>query len=228
MTDPQPAPQKSVAKFIRDVVLVLVAAILISMVIKAFFFRSFFIPSESMESTLMVNDRIIANELVPDVVPLERGDVVVFVDPGGWLPPQPETAPDPLQAVLSLVGLSDADSNQYLIKRVIGLPGDHVAGDGLGPITVNGVPLDEPYLNLAGPSGSEIAFDVTVPEGRVWVMGDNRRNSRDSRYHQEEPGKGTVPVSGIVGRAVVVSWPLDRWAWLDNHPDVFSDVDEQG
>jgi len=226
MTDAAPTARRtSIAKFVRDVAIVVVAAIVISIVIKAFLFRSFFIPSESMETTLMVNDRVIVNELVPDVMPLERGDVVVFADPGGWLPPQPEVALDPLQWVLSMVGLSDADSTQYLIKRVIGLPGDRVVGDGLGTITVNGVALDEPYLHL--PSGSDVAFDVTVPEGRVWVMGDNRGNSRDSRFHQEEAGKGSIALTGIVGRAVVVSWPIDHWTWLDNYPDVFSGADAQ-
>jgi signal peptidase I len=220
--------------FLRDVALILVAAIVISFLIKTFLIRSFYIPSESMEQTLLVNDRIIVNELVPDLVPIERGDIVVFRDPGGWLPSAVEPEQHPVVAffdwLLSIVGLTAPDSNDHLIKRVIGLPGDVVVCcNEFGQMTVNGVPLEEPYVVL--PNGvTKVSRDdfgpITIPEGSLWVMGDNRYNSSDSRYQQDTPGEGFVPYDHVVGRAILVSWPLERWAWLDNYPIVFSGVDE--
>nr|WP_307806987.1 signal peptidase I [Naasia sp. SYSU D00057] len=219
--------------FLRDVLVILVVAILVSFLIKTFLIRSFYIPSASMEETLAINDRIIVNQLEPSVFPVDHGDVVVFRDPGGWLPPSTPVEQPPLVAaldwVLSVVGLSAPDSNDHLIKRVIGLPGDHVTCcNALGQMSVNGVPLDEPYVKL--PDGitkvSDLDFDVTVPEGYLWVMGDNRYNSRDSRYNTDKPGDGFVPIDNVVGRAFVVSWPLDRWGWLDDYPDTFRGVDE--
>jgi signal peptidase I len=233
---PPPKPRsraRSVRIFFRDVLLILLAAIVISFLIKTFLIRSFYIPSESMEPTLYINDRIIVNQLVPDVTPVERGDIVVFKDPGGWLTPVPEPEQNPVVGffdwLLSIVGLTAPDSNDHLIKRVIGLPGDTVACcNEFGQMTVNGVPLDETYLQL--PDGvtkvSSDDFEVTVPEDSLWVMGDNRYNSADSRYNRDKPGEGFVPFDNVVGRAILVSWPIDRWAWLDNHPSVFSGIDE--
>lgn len=225
--------KRGVLLFLRDLLIIFVVAVLVSFLIKTFLIRSFFIPSQSMEQTLEVDDRIIVNELVPDVVPLERGDVVVFRDPGGWLPVREEPQQPPLVAAvdwfLAFVGLSAPDSNDHLVKRVIGLPGDHVVCcNALGQMSVNGVPLDEPYVALP-PGETRVSrddFDVTVPEGSLWVMGDNRYNSKDSRYNGDTPLKGYVPVDNVVGRAFVVSWPLSRWAWLDNYPEVFAGVDE--
>ncbi|MFD1715883.1 signal peptidase I [Amnibacterium flavum] len=221
--------------FLRDVLIILIVAILVSFLIKTFLVRSFYIPSASMEQTLHIDDRIIVNQLTPSVFPLGHGDVVVFRDPGGWLPPSEPVAQPPLTAaidwVLSIVGLSASDSNDHLIKRIIGLPGDEVACcNPLGQMTVNGVPLEEPYITL--PAGttkvSDVDFDVTVPEGYLWVMGDNRYNSRDSRYNTDKPGNGFVPIDNVVGRAMLVSWPVSRWAWLDNYPEVFRDVETAG
>lgn len=224
-----PSRRRSVLLFLRDVALIIIAALLISFIIKTFLIRSFYIPSPSMSDTLIENDRIIVNQLVPDLVPLQRGDVVVFKDPGSWLPAQPEAPQPPLVAaaewVGSLVGLAAPDSDEHLVKRLIGLPGDRiVCCNDLGQMSVNGVPLDEPYLRDAGVGGpaSSQSFQIDVPEGTLWVMGDNRGNSSDSRIH------GTVPISDVVGRAFVVSWPLDRWTWLDNYPLVFDGVDEAG
>ena len=225
---------RGVKLFVRDVVLIFLAAIIISVGIKTFLIRSFYIPSGSMESTLQIDDRIIVNELVPSMVPLQHGDVVVFRDPGGWLPPRVVPAQNwfvsSVDWVLSVVGLSAPDSNDHLIKRLIGLPGDKVeCCNTFGQLSVNGVPLDEPYLKL--PAGvtkvSGTDFSVTVPKDSLWVMGDNRYDSADSRYNTDKPGNGFVPIENVVGRAFLVSWPIGHWSWLDNYPTVFAGVEEK-
>jgi signal peptidase I len=217
---------------LRDVLVIFVVAVLVSFLIKTFVARSFYIPSGSMESTLQINDRIIVNELQPSLFPLQRGDVVVFKDPGGWLPPLQQTPGSPaasaVGSVLDFVGLNASDSEQHLVKRLIGLPGDTVkCCNALGQMSVNGVPLKEPYVLL--PAGAEAVsqkeFSVTVPAGTVWVMGDNRYNSADSRYHTEDPGKGFVPMDDVVGRAFVLSWPASHWSWLSDYPETFAGVD---
>lgn len=228
-------PARGARVFLRDIVIIFVAAIIISVGIKAFLIRSFYIPSGSMMNTLQINDRIIVNELVPKAIPIEHGDVVVFKDPGGWLHNTPTIQTNPVVGavdwVLSVVGLSAPDSNDHLIKRVIGLPGDRVACCTVfGQMTVNGVPLVEPYLNLPPDvkraSGND--FAVTVPSGRLWVMGDNRYDSADSRFNTGTPSKGFVPETDVVGRAFLISWPASRWNWLDNYPKVFSGVVNAG
>ena len=231
----KPSRSKSAKLFARDVLFILLAAIVISFLIKTFLIRSFYIPSESMLDTLHVNDRIIVNELEPKLIPVSRGDVIVFKDPGGWLGAQPEDTRNQFQkvtdSVLGFVGLAAPDSNDHLIKRVIGLPGDHITCCGnFGSLRVNGVPLDEPYIQVT--DGSDNAapstFDVTVPDGMLWVMGDNRDNSEDSLAHYKagDAGGGFLPMDDVVGRAVVISWPIDRWTWLDNYPATFRGTDD--
>lgn len=215
--------------FLRDVAVILVAAVIISALIKAFIVRSFFIPSESMESTLLKNDRIIVNELEPGILPIKRGDVIVFKDPGGWLTAEGTvhtTSTNPVDWVLSIVGITAPDSNDHLVKRVIGLPGDHVTCcDAAGEIEINGVPIKEPYTNLNGNvAASGTAFDVWVPANSLWVMGDNRYNSADSRFHQSLPTKGFVAYSEVVGRAILITWPVSRISVLDDYPQVFAAV----
>jgi len=193
--------------------------------------RTFYIPSDSMTTTLVQNDRVLVNQLVPGVMPLERGDVVVFSDPGNWLSaPIPEVntnvVGDSIAAVLSFVGLG-AETKEHLIKRVIALPGDTVVCcDEAGQLTVNGVPLDEPYITIAPGSikATPEDFEVTIPEGHFWVMGDNRYNSKDSAYQRNGPTGGFVPMDDLVGRAMVISWPADRWSVLGNYPETFGDV----
>jgi len=226
-----------VLTFLRDLVIIFLAALLVSFLVKTFLIRSFYIPSASMENTLQINDRVIVNELVPDAVGLKRGDVVVFKDPGGWLAGSdvPSVAPttQPAKAIdwlLTQVGLGTGDSDDHLIKRVIGLPGDKVSCcNDLGQMSVNGVPIKEPYLKL--PLGETRAsgtdFSVTVPKGTIWVMGDNRFDSKDSRYNGDTPSKGFVPLSDVTGRAFVISWPTSRWTWLDDYPDVFAGVEQR-
>ncbi|WIE74528.1 signal peptidase I [Curtobacterium sp. MCSS17_007] len=225
-----------VLTFLRDLVIIFLAALLVSFLVKTFLIRSFYIPSASMENTLQINDRVIVNELVPDVVSLKRGDVVVFKDPGGWLAGTdvPSVAPttQPAKAIdwlLTQVGLGTGDSDDHLIKRVIGLPGDTVSCcNDLGQMSVNGVPIKEPYTLLPdGAPASADPFSVTVPEGSIWVMGDNRNDSKDSRYNRDTPSKGFVPLSDVTGRAFVISWPTSRWTWLDDYPDVFAGVEEK-
>lgn len=214
--------------FLRDLVIILVVAFLVSFLLKTFLVRSFYIPSVSMEQTLKVDDRILVNQLVPDVVGVQRGDIVVFKDPGGWLAPR-QTPPEGFEKVLQAVGLAADTSNEYVVKRVIGIAGDRVACcDADGRVTVNGISINEPYIVI--PPGqtkaSAIDFDVTVPKDSVWVMGDNRYQSKDSRYNQDQPGKGFVPNSEIVGRAFLLNWPLDRFTWLGVPEGTFTGVDE--
>lgn len=213
-------------RILRDVFVIFAIALVISLLTEAFLIRSFYIPTGSMQDTLQINDRIIVNELVPDVVAIDRGDIVVFTDPGGWLgpvAPAPRAAGhrivDGIRRLAAGAGVEAQDAYGHLVKRVIGLPGDDVACcDALGRTTVNGKPINEPYLKLPPEvtRTSELDFFVTVPAGSLWVEGDNRYNSADSRLHTATPGNGFVPVANVVGRAFVINWPLKHWSWLEN------------
>jgi signal peptidase I len=224
--------RRSAWMFVRDVILIVLVAVLVSFLVKTFVVRSFYIPSGSMEDTLLVNDRILVDEATPHFGGYSRGDIIVFEDPGGWLPLVSQPARPPLVEgvdwLLSFVGLSAPDSEDHLVKRIIGLPGDHVkCCNAVGQITVNGTPIDETsYTKLPTPgaAASADAFDVTVPAGKLWVLGDNRYRSKDSRYNTDQPGKGFVPISNVVGRAFVITWPLNRFGLLDFHHEVFSGV----
>lgn len=216
--------------FLRDLVVIVAIALVVSIVVKTFFLKPFYIPSASMHETLIEQDRVLVNQLVPDLVPLNRGDVIVFEDPGGWLPQQPIPEKAPLQAftdgTLELIGLKAEDTNSHLIKRVIGLPGDHVTCcNAYGQIVINDVPISEPYVELGdNTAASGTPFDVTVPADSVWVMGDNRYNSADSRAHQDTPTGGFVPYENIVGRAFMINWPFDRLRFLSNYSEVFTGI----
>ncbi len=212
--------------WLKEVATVVVIAVVLSFLIKTFLFRAFYIPSESMVSTLDVNDRIFVNLLVPEPFALSRGDVVVFRDTQGWLTEAPEKESGPftwVQDGLTFVGLLPDNSEQHLVKRVIGHPGDTVicCDDG-GKLTINGSPLDETYVNAAEVPQVR-AFNVVVPEGKVWVMGDNRNHSADSRSHLDSNG-GFVDLVDVEGKAAVIAWPLNRITVLDSHPDVFRNV----
>ena len=222
---------QSALLMLRDLVVIFLIAILISFLVKTFLLKPFYIPSESMSDTLQVNDRIAVSLLQPEVIDIERGDIVVFEDPGGWLQHEPQTERDGvagfMHEFLVFIGLAPDESHGYLVKRVIGLPGDEVACcNDFGQVTVNGTPIQEPYLQLDDPSlpasGSE--FSVTVPAGNLWVMGDNRYHSADSRAHTAGPHGGFVPLDNVVGRAILITWPVDRWRWLENFSDVYANV----
>jgi len=213
---------------IKETVLVVAVALVVSLVVKTFLLQAFFIPSQSMETTLDIGDRVIVSKLTPGPFDLQRGDVVVFADPGGWLPASTPTERGAVGSVvadaLTFVGLLPEDSDDHLIKRVIGLPGDHVVCcDANGQITVNDVPVDESQYLIAGADPSQMTFDVVVPDGRLWVMGDNRPESADSRYNTDKPYGGFVPVENVVGRAYAIVWPISHWSWLGT-PSTFDDV----
>jgi signal peptidase I len=231
-TTPAPGPPRPAGRTRRwsawrELPVLIVVALAIALVIKTFVVQPFFIPSSSMEETLMVGDKVLVNKLVYHFRSIHRGDIIVFDGTGSWNPAPTSTAPsgDPLvhayDATLrplfnSIGGLfgTPADETDF-IKRVIGLPGDHVVCcNAQGLVTVNGVPLHESSYLYPGAAPSVIRFNITVPPGRLWVMGDNREVSDDSRMRQYDPGHGTVPENEVIGRAFVIVWPPSRWRFL--------------
>jgi signal peptidase I len=226
---PIEAPRRSgLAAWLRETAIIVVSALVLSLLIKTFLVQAFFIPSGSMQDTLLIGDRVLVTKLAPGPLDVHRGDIVVFKDPGGWLPPGAPVEQSPVRAALTsaltFVGLLPQDSGEHLIKRVIGVPGDTITCcDAQGRLVVNGSAIDEPYV-APGAVPSEMEFETTVPEGRLWVMGDNRQNSQDSRYQQGEPGGGSVPLANVVGVAFVKVWPVDRWGALRNPGATFADV----
>jgi signal peptidase I len=219
---------------VREVVIVLAMAMVLSFVVKTWLIQAFYIPSGSMEDTLLVGDRVVVSKLTPGPIDLTRGDVVVFEDPGGWLDsvPLPERTGvgGAVHSLLVFVGLLPSESEDHLIKRVIGLPGDTVSCcDDDGRLVVNGVAISEPYV-FPGDEPSSRRFDITVPDGRVWVMGDHRSDSEDSRFHDPSGTgeEGAVPIERVTGRAVGVVWPLARLSWLGDYPQSFSGVPAAG
>jgi signal peptidase I len=203
--------------FWREFPILVVVALLLAVIIKTYAIQAFFIPSGSMENTLEINDRVLVNKLVYDVRSIHRGDIVVFNGDGSW---DPGTAPRDTNFVVkfaqgfaSMFGFGHP--GDILIKRVIGLPGDKVACcDAQGRVTVNGVPLTEQTYLYPGDAPSEIRFNIVIPPGRLWVMGDHRLISDDSRNHLGQPGGGTIPENAVIGRAFVIIWPISRWRFL--------------
>jgi signal peptidase I len=209
--------------FWRELPVLVIVALVLALVIKSFAIQAFFIPSASMENTLEIGDRVLINKIVYHLRPIHRGDIVVFDGTGSWDFDTPPASSNifskAVDEVEGLVGISK-DPNIY-IKRVIGLPGDHVACcNAAGQVTVNGVPLSESSYLYPGNAPSTQKFSITVPAGRLWVMGDHRLVSYDSRGHLGDPGGGTIPESGVLGRAFVIIWPPSRWGFL-NIPATF-------
>jgi len=228
----------SVLAGIKELVIVIVLAMALSFVVKTWLFQAFYIPSGSMEDTLVKDDRVIVSKLTPGPFDLRRGDVVVFEDPADPVPwlngvsHQASNVGGPLHDLLVFVGLLPEDAENHLIKRVIGLPGDHIVSDGgTGPITVNGAPIDETYLKPGDSPSEGKPFDITVPPDHVWVMGDHRSDSSDSRFHDapsNNGSNGSVPMDKIVGRALFIVWPIDHVTWLGVPERTFASVPPSG
>jgi signal peptidase I len=207
-------------RWFRETAIIVVSALVLSALVRAFLVQAFYVPSASMEDTLLISDRIIASKITTTMSGVSRGEVVVFKDPGGWLP-DPPAPPGGLRGAvrtgLTFVGLLPSDSGQDLVKRVIGVEGDRVACcDASGRIVLNDVPLDEDYI--IGPT-NQVQFDIVVPDNAVFVMGDNRGDSRDSRFHLESDSGG-VPEADVVGRVALIVWPFNRFGTVPI-PEVF-------
>ena len=223
-TEPEASPPSASKRFFRgllETVAIIIIAILISTGLKTWVVRSFYIPSGSMMETLQIDDRVLVNQLAPRFGPANRGDIIVFDDPDHWLS-EAETSEYKPNPVLEFVGLAPSDAGKQLVKRVIGVGGDTVeCCDAQGRILVNGEPIDETYLD-DDTAPSEMEFSVTVPEGHYWVMGDNRSNSADSRYHVDtEP---YVSEDNVVGTVFLINWPFKHFTWMSNPEAVFADV----
>jgi signal peptidase I len=197
--------------FWRELPILVVVAFVVALLVRVFVLQTFYIPSESMEHTLNINDRVLVNKVVYQFRPPHRGEIVVFKSPDSW-------RSDPAEL--------------DFIKRIIATGGDHVVCcDEQHRILVNGRALVEPYLfhdaNGAADLSSDEPFDVTVPKNRLWVMGDHRSHSGDSReqfLRTRDPQAATIPTDSVVGRAFVVFWPLSRWKWLTVPSSTFDGV----
>lgn len=211
---------------LQEFVVIAAIALLISFLVKTFLAQPFFIPSESMENTLDVGDRIVVSKFTPQHSALHRGDVIVFTQPTTWGPPAPENSSAlvrGLKDTLTFVGVLPG-GGQHVVKRLIGLPGDKVACVN-DKLQVNGTTLQESAYLMPGSHPCGTPFTITVPQGKVWVMGDNRDNSFDSRGHDDGTGtKGSVPEKDITGQVVAIAWPIGRMQSVDAHPEVFSKV----
>ena len=197
---------------LKELPVLVIVALVVSLLIKTFLVQFFYIPSGSMENTLQIKDRVAVNKIPFISKTINRGDVVVFRDPNNWLPEIVDYGTNKYVAkaksALVAVGVLPNPAKQYLVKRVIGVAGDHIVCCTKNEkLSINGVEVTEPYI-YAGNKPSEMKFDVTVPAGKIWVMGDHRGASADSRYHQEDVNKGFVPLSKVTGRVVAVIWPF--------------------
>ena len=203
---------------LRELPILVVVALVVSLLIKTFLVQFFYIPSGSMENTLQIKDRVAVNKVPFLSRNIARGDVVVFRDPAGWLPEITDYSTNKyiakVKTGLVAVGVLPNPAKQYLVKRVVGVAGDRiVCCTKTGNLTINDVEVTEPYI-YAGNKPSEMTFDVTVPKGKIWVMGDHRGASADSRYHQDDINKGFVPLSKVTGRVVAVIWPFKNITYV--------------
>ncbi|MEI2716039.1 MAG: signal peptidase I [Candidatus Nanopelagicales bacterium] len=202
--------------------LVIVVAVLLAFAVKTFLVQIFYIPSGSMENTLLVGDRVAVNRLAYRLGEPARGDVIVFDGVDSFVPAdQAPPSEGPIEGLLTELGRTVGvvpPPDTVFVKRVIGVGGDRVVCcDDKGRIEVNGQPIGEPYL-YPGDKPSSTRFDVKVPQGKLWVMGDHRSASADSRAHMGEPGGGFVPVDRALGRAFAVIWPQAQWQMLSTPP----------
>jgi signal peptidase I len=206
---------------LREFPILVIVALAVSLVIKSFLVQFFYIPSGSMENTLQINDRVAVNKIPFISKSIDRGDVVVFRDPSNWLPePYADNQNKVIAKIkegLVLVGVLPNPAKQYLVKRVIGVAGDRIVCCSDKKITINGTPVDEPYI-FKGNDPSEVTFDITVDPGKIWVMGDHRGASADSRFHQDDINKGQVPLSRVTGRVFGVIWPFNSAKFVPSIP----------
>ena len=209
---------------LRELPILVVLALLVSLFIKSFLVQFFYIPSGSMENTLQIKDRVAVNRVPFIGNDVNRGDVIVFRDPAGWLPEASSVDgnrfTNAIREGLVIVGIIPNPAKQYLVKRVIGVAGDNVvAKDQV--LTINGKPTYEPYI-FSGNTPSDTDFNITVPEGKVWVMGDHRGASGDSRVHQDDVNNGMVPVEKITGRVIATIWPIKQIGFISSQDPLSS------
>jgi len=218
---------------LRELPVLLVIAFVLALLVKTFLVQAFFIPSGSMEQTLhgctgCTGDRVLVNKVPYWFGEPEPGDIVVFRGPDTWTPEITVAEPGNWLsgALVSLgraIGVAPPSENDY-VKRVIATAGQTVqCCDADGNVTVDGKPLTEPYIYqnsplTGGPTGRQFG-PVTVPEGRLWVMGDHRSASADSREHVDDKYSGTIAVDDVIGKAAIIVWPLNRFTLLDS-PDI--------
>jgi signal peptidase I len=197
---------------LKEFPILVVVALIVSLLIKTFLVQFFYIPSGSMENTLQIKDRVAVNKIPFISRSIHRGDIVVFRDPANWLS-EPFTSESPfvvekIREGLVALGVLPNPAKQYLVKRVVGIGGDRVICCNKNKkLTINGKESTEPYI-FEGNDPSDLNFDVRVPAGKIWVMGDHRGASADSRYHQDDINKGMVPLNRLTGRVVAVIWPF--------------------
>jgi signal peptidase I len=209
---------------LRELPIIVGSALIVSIIVKTFFLHFFFIPSGSMENTLQIGDRIAVNKFGALFSDIKRGEVVVFADPDNWLGTAPEDSNNgitgQLKNALITLGVVPDPAKQFLIKRVIGVGGDTViCCDTTGKLQVNGTSINESYV-YENDVPSESKFNVTVPKGYIWVMGDHRGASADSRFHTDDVNKGMVPLTKVVGRAALIVWPVKNWDFLEKGADL--------
>ena len=215
---------KRKGSLLRELPILVILALLVSLLIKSFLVQFFYIPSGSMENTLQIRDRVAVNRVPFIGNDVSRGDVIVFRDPAGWLPEASSVSgnrvTNAIREGLVIVGVIPNPAKQYLVKRVIGVAGDNVVAKDL-VLTINGKPTNEPYI-FSGNSPSDTDFNITVPEGKVWVMGDHRGASGDSRVHQDDVNNGMVPVEKITGRVIATIWPLSQLGFISSQDPLSS------
>lgn len=200
----------------RELITVVGTALILSILVRTFLLQAFYVPSASMQDTLQENDRIIVSKISTRFSGIDRSNVIVFHDPGGWLGEGfPNPYDTPVGRVLQAIGIVPSNSGNDLVKRVIGVANDKIeCCDVQGRITVNGVGVDGAYIR-DGVTSDQVTFSVLVPEGNVFVMGDNRGNSEDSRFHLDK-NNGMVPVEEIIGRVAMRIWPINRIGGIEN------------